>query len=150
MGQTAEVYMSDPARVWIGHSMCTALRIPQGCIVVIVHCPITRAVRPIPIGATIDDAGNAEKVDAVNEMQMRLAEINQLGCRSPRPEQFEVLGYQVEATALMQLHGFGRRWEHLPPNQRRAWVALREAWTPQVERQVQQQLGSEPATTEAA
>ena len=26
MGQTAEVYMSAPARVWIRHSMCTALR----------------------------------------------------------------------------------------------------------------------------
>jgi hypothetical protein len=46
--------VSDPARVWIRHSMCAALRVPQRFVVIVMHRLITRTVRPIPISAPIE------------------------------------------------------------------------------------------------
>jgi hypothetical protein len=100
------------------------------------------------------DQGLNLAADAARRLYERYGTMQRHGFRPP--PQLTLMLADVVVSALMAMpkplwQQFNYQGlEYLPPNRRRSAASLRGAWGPQVERHVQQQLGSEPATPEAA
>jgi hypothetical protein len=78
-------------------------------------------------GAALDAAAAAIATHG-RELQIALTNMRALGSPSPTHAQIDVLGYHALATALMETP-WRKRFEHLPPNQRRTFQSLIDAWS---------------------
>ncbi len=85
-------------------------------------------------GAALDAAAAAIAAHG-RELQIALTNMRALGCASPNHQQVDVLGYHAMATALMQTP-WAKRFEHLPPNQRRTFGSLIDAWSTAIENNI--------------
>jgi hypothetical protein len=97
-------------------------------------------------GRTLDDALTV-LVEASADMKEALSEMHSLGCPYPSHDQLAVLGERALRTGLHQTI-WSRYFEIVPPNERKTFVVLVQAWAATVENNIRPRL--EQTTPEAA
>jgi hypothetical protein len=73
-------------------------------------------------------------------LERTVSEINALGCPSPSHAQLDALGARALLTALNKTP-WAREFSPLPPNERRTFASLIEAWSPQIRSNIDGRLG---------
>jgi hypothetical protein len=97
------------------------------------------------------DAALAMLIAATHGMRAALNAIHGCGSDFPSHQQLLSLGEHALKTGLMQMPGFARAFEHLPPSSRRSFSDLFEGWASMIERNnISPRLGEELAQQQEA
>ncbi len=75
-------------------------------------------------------------------LQNLLSQLHNLGCQFPSHQQLNTLGAQALATSLMSTP-WHKRYEHVPPNQRRTFGSLIDTWSKTIEASIAERLGEQ-------
>jgi len=71
-----------------------------------------------------------------------LSQLHGLGVRFPSQQQLDVLGGQALQTAVLATP-WGKRYQLLPPDQRRSFRTLVDDWSTMIEQRINAQLGEQ-------